>query len=59
MLRRRDRANSLMRDLIIIIGIPKTLCIFASSNKPTIFGKTFHQTYPTAVKGHCGGIVSC
>ena len=32
--------------------------IFASSNKPNSPGETIHQTYPTAVKGHHGGIVS-
>ena len=31
---------------------------FASSNKPNVPGETIHQTYPTAVKGHYGGIVS-
>ena len=29
--------------------------MFASSNKPKFPGETFHQTYPTAVKGHYGG----
>ena len=32
--------------------------ILAPSNKPDVPGETFHQTYPTAVKGHYGGIVS-
>ena len=32
--------------------------IFAPSNKPKFPGEAFHQTYPTAVKGHYGGIVS-
>ena len=58
MLRRRYRANSLISNLHLIIGNPKTLCIIATSNKPDFIGNTFHQTYPTAVKGHYGGIVS-
>ena len=38
--------------------IQKIIHIFAPSNKPDVPGETFHQTYPTAVKGHYGGIVS-
>ena len=36
----------------------QSFTMFASSNKPNSPGETIHQTYPTAVKGHYGGIVS-
>ena len=36
----------------------ESFTMFASSNKPNSPGETIHQTYPTAVKGHYGGIVS-
>ena len=36
----------------------QSFTIFATSNKPNSPGETIHQTYPTAVKGHYGGIVS-
>lgn len=32
--------------------------MFAVSNKPKVPGETFHQTSPTAVKGHYGSIAS-
>ena len=36
----------------------QSFTMFVSSNKPNYPGETIHQTYPTAVKGHYGGIVS-
>ena len=36
----------------------QSFTMFASSNKPNSPGETIHQTYPTAVKGHYGGVVS-
>ena len=36
----------------------QSFTMFATSNKPDSPGATIHQTYPTAVKGHYGSIVS-